>query len=146
MEGHSPDRSERLLVLGAGPAQLGLLAAARQRGLYVIAVDRDAAAPGFRYADRRAVLSAEDEPGVERLAAAEHVAGLIAPGIDWPVAIAARRPWSTWTAVTTHPASVARASKASESAPPETAQLSALPGGGKAQRLSRSASIGLTST
>ena len=40
VEGHSPDRSERLLVLGAGPAQLGLLAAARRRGLYVIAVDR----------------------------------------------------------------------------------------------------------
>ncbi len=90
VEGPSPDRSERLLVLGAGPAQLGLLAAARQRELYVIAVDRDPAAPGFRYADRRAIVSAEDEQGVGRLAAAERVAGLISPGIDWPVAIAAR--------------------------------------------------------
>jgi len=80
----------RLLVLGAGPAQLGLLAAARRHGLYVIAVDRDPAAPGFRYADRRAIVSTEDEPGVERLAAAERVAGIVAPGIDWPVAIAAR--------------------------------------------------------
>jgi len=58
--------------------------------LYVIAVDRDPAAPGFRYADRRAIVSAEDEPGVERLATAERVAGLIAPGIDWPVGTAAR--------------------------------------------------------
>ena len=90
VEGHSPNGGKRLLVLGAGPAQLGLLAAARQRGLYVIAVDRDPAAPGFRYADRRAIVSAEDEPGVERLAAAERVAGLIAPGIDWPIGIAAR--------------------------------------------------------
>ncbi len=90
VEGHSPDGGKRLLVLGAGPAQLGLLAAARQRELYVIAVDRDPAAPGFRYADRRAIVSAEDEPGVERLAAAERVAGLIAPGIDWPIGIAAR--------------------------------------------------------
>lgn len=80
----------RLLVLGAGPAQLGLLAAARNRGLYVIAVDRDPAAPGFRYADRRAIVSNEDEPAIERLAAAERVEGIIAPGIDWPVAIAAR--------------------------------------------------------
>ena len=80
----------RLLVLGAGPAQLGLLAAARRRDLYVIALDRDASAPGFRYADRRAIVSTEDEPAVERLAAAERVDGLIAPGIDWPVAIAAR--------------------------------------------------------
>ena len=81
---------DRLLVLGAGPAQIGLLAAARQRGIYVIAVDRDPSAPGFRYADRRAIVSTEDEPGIERLAGAERVDGVIAPGIDWPVAIAAR--------------------------------------------------------
>jgi biotin carboxylase len=56
----------------------------------VIAVDRDPSAPGFRYADRRAIVSAEDEPAIERLAAAEHVGGIVAPGIDWPVAIAAR--------------------------------------------------------
>ena len=80
----------RLLVLGAGPAQLGLLEAARARGLYVIAVDRNPAAPGFRYVDRRAIVSTEDEPGIERLAEAERVEGVIAPGIDWPVAIAAR--------------------------------------------------------
>ena len=83
-------RGARLLVLGAGPAQLGLLAAARKRDLYVIAADRDPAAPGFRFADRRALISAEDESGIERLAAAENVDGIISPGIDWPVAIAAR--------------------------------------------------------
>jgi biotin carboxylase len=56
----------------------------------VIALDRDPAAPGFRYADRRAIISTEDEQGIERLAAAEGVEGIIAPGIDWPVGIAAR--------------------------------------------------------
>jgi len=56
----------------------------------VIAVDRDPAAPGFRYADRRAIISTEDEQGIERLAAAEGVEGIIAPGIDWPVGIAGR--------------------------------------------------------
>ena len=92
MAGDSPERDpgKRLLVLGAGPAQLGLLAAARARELHVIAVDRDPSAPGFRYADRRAIVSTEDESGIERLASAERVQGLIAPGIDWPVAIAAR--------------------------------------------------------
>jgi biotin carboxylase len=35
-------------------------------------------------------VSAEDEVGIERLAEAERVDGIIAPGIDWPVAIAAR--------------------------------------------------------
>jgi biotin carboxylase len=84
------DAGKRLLVLGAGPAQLGLLAAARARELHVIAVDRETSAPGFRYADRRAIVSTEDESGIERLAGAERVDGLIAPGIDWPVAIAAR--------------------------------------------------------
>jgi len=56
----------------------------------VIALDREPSSPGFRYADRRAIVSAEDESSIERLAGAERVDGLIAPGIDWPVAIAAR--------------------------------------------------------
>ena len=82
--------AKRLLVLGAGPGQLGLLEAARQRELYVIAADREPAAPGFPLADRRALISAEDEPALERLASAEEIDGVIAPGIDWSVAIAAR--------------------------------------------------------
>jgi biotin carboxylase len=86
--GEAADR--RLLVLGAGPAQLGLLEAARERGLYTIAVDRDPSAPGFRFATRRAIVSTEDELNVERLADAERVDGLVSPGSDWPVAIAAR--------------------------------------------------------
>ena len=81
---------KRLLVLGAGPAQLGLLEAARKRDVFVIAVDRDPTAPGFAFADRRAIISTEDERGVERLASAERISGVIAPGIDWPVGIAAR--------------------------------------------------------
>ncbi|HET6657037.1 MAG TPA: ATP-grasp domain-containing protein, partial [Gaiellaceae bacterium] len=86
----SSKRQRRLLVLGAGPAQLGLLRAARDRGLFVVACDRDAQAPGFEYADRRAIVSAEDEPAIGKLAQAEGIDGVIAPGIDWPVAIAAR--------------------------------------------------------
>jgi biotin carboxylase len=81
---------KRLLVLGAGPAQLGLHRAARERGLFVIACDRDPTAVGFEYADRRAVVSVEDEAAISQLARAEEVDGLIAPGIDWPVSIAAR--------------------------------------------------------
>jgi biotin carboxylase len=84
-------RRKRVLVLGAGPAQLGLLEAAGARGdLEVIALDRDPAAPGFAVADRRAIISTEDEGGIQRLAEAERVDGIVAPGIDWPVAIAAR--------------------------------------------------------
>ncbi len=80
----------RLLVLGAGPAQLGLLEAARERGLWLAVVDRDPAAPGFRFADRRCILSTEDDAAIERLAGALRIDGLISPGTDWPVGVAAR--------------------------------------------------------
>ena len=86
-----PGARPRLLVLGAGPAQLGLLEAARARGdVHVIAVDRDPGAPGFPFADERAVLSSEDEEGIDRLARARGVDGIVSPGADWPVGIAAR--------------------------------------------------------
>ncbi len=88
--GAAERRRRRLLVLGAGAAQLGLLEAARALDLFVIAVDRDPAAPGFPLADRRAIISTEDETGIERLAEAERIDGVIAPGIDWPVGVAAR--------------------------------------------------------
>jgi biotin carboxylase len=56
----------------------------------VIAVDRDPQAVGFAVADERAVLSSEDEEGVDRLARARDVDGIVSPGADWPVGIAAR--------------------------------------------------------
>jgi len=56
----------------------------------VIAVDRDPGAPGFPFADERAVLSSEDEEGVDRLARARGIDGIVSPGADWPVGIAAR--------------------------------------------------------
>jgi biotin carboxylase len=90
VESDSRAGNPRLLVLGAGPAQLGLLEAARARGLWVAVVDRDPAAPGFRFADRRCILSTEDESAIERLAGALGIDGLISPGTDWPVGVAAR--------------------------------------------------------
>ena len=47
MESDPRSGSPRLLVLGAGPAQLGLLEAARDRGLWVAVVDRDPARAGL---------------------------------------------------------------------------------------------------
>jgi biotin carboxylase len=90
VESDSRSRSPRLIVLGAGPAQLGLLEAARERGLWLAVVDRDPSAPGFRFADRRCILSTADEPAIDRLVGALSIDGLIAPGTDWPVGVAAR--------------------------------------------------------
>jgi biotin carboxylase len=90
VESDSRAGNPRLLVLGAGPAQLGLLEAARARGLWLAVVDRDPAAPGFRFADRRCILSTEDDAAIERLAGALGIDGLISPGTDWPVGVAAR--------------------------------------------------------
>ncbi len=91
MVAQRPGTRARLLVLGAGPAQLGFLEAAHARDdVHVIAVDRDGDAVGFALADERAVLSSEDEPGIDRLARAREVDGIVSPGADWPVGIAAR--------------------------------------------------------
>jgi biotin carboxylase len=56
----------------------------------VAVVDRDPAAPGFRFADRRCILSTEDEPAIERLVPALEIDGILSPGTDWPVGVAAR--------------------------------------------------------
>jgi biotin carboxylase len=53
-------------------------------------VDRDPGAPGFHLADRRCILSTEDEPAIERLVGALGIDGIISPGTDWPVGVAAR--------------------------------------------------------
>jgi hypothetical protein len=76
----------RILVLGA--QRTALLAAARARGLFVIAVDPDPGAPGFRLAERRALLPLDDEPALERLAEAGRVDGVI--GFGAAAAVAAR--------------------------------------------------------
>jgi biotin carboxylase len=86
----APDNSRRLLVLGAGPAQLGLLESAKAAGIWTAVCDRDPSAPGFAFAGRRCIVSTDDEPALERLAFALTLDGVIAPGTDTPIAVAAR--------------------------------------------------------
>ena len=64
MERDPRSGSTRLLVLGAGPAQLGLLEAAKERGVWTAVADRDPGAPGFAFADRRCIVSTEDESAI----------------------------------------------------------------------------------
>src|SRR4051812_37051140 len=79
-----------LLVLGAGPGQLGVLETARALGLRTAVCHRDPRAPGLALAGRRCIVGTDDEPALERLAAVLPVGGVIAPGSDRGVAVAAR--------------------------------------------------------
>lgn len=76
-----PDRLT-LIVLGGGPAQRHAVEAAARLGIRTLVCD---SSPGLG----DIAVSSEDSEGVRR-AAREHAAsGLIAPGTDWPVRIAA---------------------------------------------------------
>ena len=74
----------KLLVLGA--RSTAPVAAARARGLFVVAVDPDPRAPGFTLAHRRAILPLDDEPALERLADAVRIDGVLATGRETGVA------------------------------------------------------------
>jgi biotin carboxylase len=76
-----PDRLT-LIVLGGGPAQRHAIEAAVRLGIRPLVCD---SSPGVG----DAVVSSEDTEGVRRVARESGAAGLIAPGTDWPVRIAA---------------------------------------------------------
>jgi biotin carboxylase len=78
-------------VLGAGAGQLGAYAAARRLGVETVACDRDRWAFCVRegLADRYDNVSAMDVGGLLGVAKRERAAGLISPGTDGPVRVAA---------------------------------------------------------
>jgi biotin carboxylase len=71
-----------LIVLGGGPAQRHAIEAAERLGIRPLVCD---GSPGVG----EAAVSSEDTEGVRRVARESGAAGLIAPGTDWPVRIAA---------------------------------------------------------
>jgi biotin carboxylase len=89
---HPLDISARpLIVLGAGAGQLGAYAAARRLGVETIACDRDPDAFCVRegLVDRFAQVSAMDAGGIREVARRERAGGVISPGTDGPVRVAA---------------------------------------------------------
>jgi biotin carboxylase len=81
----------RLVVLGAGPAQLGALRAARRYDIETVVCDRaaDALAMRLGLVDVYEQVSTFEVDGVERVARAHRAEGLISPGTDGPVRVAA---------------------------------------------------------
>ncbi len=72
------DGRKSLLVYGAGRNQLPLLEAGRRAGWRIIAVDRDAHAPGRSLADRFLCLSLRDHEAIEKELAREKLVGVVA--------------------------------------------------------------------
>ena len=90
MAGDPGERGPRLLVLGAARHSSGCSRPPARTGSGRPSATAIRPRPAFALADRRCIVSTEDEPAIERLAAALELDGLIAPGTDWPVAVAAR--------------------------------------------------------
>jgi biotin carboxylase len=81
-DGHADSLSAALVVLGGGPSQRHAIDAAHALGVRTVVCDIDP--------DRGDVpVSSEDLAGVIRVAREVGAGGLIAPGTDWPVRIAA---------------------------------------------------------
>jgi biotin carboxylase len=79
------------MVLGAGAGQLGAYAAARRLGVETVACDRDPRAfcVSEGLTDRFGHVSAMDAGGLLAVAERERAAGIISPGTDGPVRVAA---------------------------------------------------------
>ena len=56
-------RNNVIFVLGAGKSQLPYLINLSKRGERIIAIDQDAEAPGFKYAEKSKVISTYDFEG-----------------------------------------------------------------------------------
>ena len=82
--------SRTILILAAGPPQLGLIEAARAAGLRVVAADYNPRAVGLSLADEAAHVSAEDESEVRALADELRPDGIAAAGTDIPMLVAVR--------------------------------------------------------
>ena len=78
-----------VLFVGAGRHQRRAIAQARERGLRVVAVDRNADAPGLALADVPEVVDFADVDAVEHLARRHHVNGTLTVSADRAVPVVA---------------------------------------------------------
>ena len=78
-----------VLFVGAGRHQRRAIAQARERGLRVVAVDRNADAPGLALADAAEVVDFADVDAVERVARQHEVDGALTVSADRAVPVVA---------------------------------------------------------
>ncbi|KJS81126.1 MAG: hypothetical protein JM58_17855 [Peptococcaceae bacterium BICA1-8] len=65
-----------ILIVGAGYEQYPLIKRAADRGLYVIAVDKNPDAYGFFFADESHIISVRDEKSILKLAGEKKIKGI----------------------------------------------------------------------
>lgn len=72
----------KILMLGAGPIQIGAIKRAKELGYYVIALDEDPDAPGLQLADKFGVLDIRELEPCVAYAQQENVDGAICVAVD----------------------------------------------------------------
>jgi Formate-dependent phosphoribosylglycinamide formyltransferase (GAR transformylase) len=72
----------KLMVLGAGAAQLPLIETAKRMGIEVIVVSRNGNYPGFAAADKAYYVDTTDSEGVLKIAREERIDGICTTGTD----------------------------------------------------------------
>ncbi len=73
---------KRILILGAGAAQLSLIQKAAEMGLYVIVSSSPGSYPGFRYANKYYTVDTTDLGGILHIAETEQIDGIVTTGTD----------------------------------------------------------------
>ena len=73
------------MILGASVLQLPAILTAKEMGLYVIAVDMDKNAIGFKYSDVSEVISTIDVSGVIEVAKKHNINGVMTLASDMPM-------------------------------------------------------------
>ena len=78
-----------MLILGAGEMQLPIIQRAKESGVYTIVADFDTNAPGFQFADEKAIVSTTDLEKILALAKERKIEGILTTS-DYPVNIVAK--------------------------------------------------------
>lgn len=81
---------KKIMILGASILQLPAIKCAKKMGLYVVAVDMNAAAIGFGYADACELISTVDTEQILSAARKHNIAGIMTLASDMPMLSVAR--------------------------------------------------------
>ena len=66
----------KIMILGGGENQLPLIIKARELGFYTVVCDYAESCPGFKYADRKCLVSIKDQEALLKVAVEEKVSGI----------------------------------------------------------------------